>query len=295
MSRKRRYDEPFNSRKDSRKRHYVQSKENDPLRGSHDYDKFAGASVEDREKSPIIGLRKANCFMKKLLSDTYMPKTKSVLDIACGQGGCLPRFSKCRNLETYVGFDISADRVQEAKRRETDLKTGWKKAEIFQADFLDVQSWKSKLGNQKFDWINMQFSVHYFMTRASQVREWMDAITAVMNPRARLIMTFVDWDYVLRHKRMNTSNSIYSMTGNKEQDACWYKYNFKLHGCVDSDEFAVDVDLLLRWFKNRGKGLSFITQKHFRDYSHVRSKLSRDEQDVFDLYTCVVLEKPSDV
>lgn len=87
--------------------------------------------MDKRQESPIIGLKSFNNWVKSVLISKFAaPALQSsptppsrrgagrgkVLDMGCGKGGDLQKWSKARCAE-YVGVDIASQSVDQAYRR----------------------------------------------------------------------------------------------------------------------------------------------------------------------------------
>ncbi|URE25821.1 mRNA cap guanine-N7 methyltransferase [Musa troglodytarum] len=70
------------------------------------YSARSNQTLEEREASPIIHLKKLNNWIKSVLIQLYAHPKDAVLDIACGKGGDLIKWDKAR-IGYYVGVDIA--------------------------------------------------------------------------------------------------------------------------------------------------------------------------------------------
>lgn len=66
------------------------------------YDGRAGTTREQRISSKILALRKFQNWVKATLINTYAEKGAAVLDLACGKGGDLMKWSKVE-ISKYYG------------------------------------------------------------------------------------------------------------------------------------------------------------------------------------------------
>ncbi|KAA3486773.1 mRNA cap guanine-N7 methyltransferase 1 isoform X2 [Gossypium australe] len=70
------------------------------------YSARTNQTLEEREASPIIHLKKLNNWIKSVLIQLYARRGDAVLDLACGKGGDLIKWDKAK-VGYYVGIDIA--------------------------------------------------------------------------------------------------------------------------------------------------------------------------------------------
>ncbi|PWZ53497.1 mRNA cap guanine-N7 methyltransferase 1 [Zea mays] len=70
------------------------------------YSARSNQTLEERENSPIIHLKKLNNWIKSVLVQLYARPGDCVLDLACGKGGDLIKWDKAK-VGYYVGVDIA--------------------------------------------------------------------------------------------------------------------------------------------------------------------------------------------
>ena len=63
-------------------------------------------TLEEREASPIIHLKKLSSWIKSVLIQLYARRGDAVLDLARGKGGDLIKWDKAK-IGYYVGIDIA--------------------------------------------------------------------------------------------------------------------------------------------------------------------------------------------
>ncbi|KAJ0102987.1 hypothetical protein Patl1_04465 [Pistacia atlantica] len=74
------------------------------------YSARTNQTLEEREASPIIHLKKLNNWIKSVLVQLYARRGDAVLDLACGKGGDLIKWDKAK-IGYYVGIDIAEGSV----------------------------------------------------------------------------------------------------------------------------------------------------------------------------------------
>ncbi|XP_058189575.1 mRNA cap guanine-N7 methyltransferase 1-like [Rhododendron vialii] len=80
------------------------------------YSARTNQTLEEREASPIIHLKKLNNWIKSVLIQLYAHRGDTVLDLACGKGGDLIKWDKA-NIGYYVGIDIAEGSIEDCRTR----------------------------------------------------------------------------------------------------------------------------------------------------------------------------------
>ncbi|KAJ4982100.1 hypothetical protein NE237_032937 [Protea cynaroides] len=80
------------------------------------YSARTNQTLEDREASPIIHLKKLNNWIKSVLIQLYARRGDFVLDLACGKGGDLIKWDKVK-VGYYVGIDIAEGSIEDCRTR----------------------------------------------------------------------------------------------------------------------------------------------------------------------------------
>lgn len=80
------------------------------------YSRRTNQTLEEREASPIIHLKKLNNWIKSVLVQLYARRGDVVLDLACGKGGDLIKWDKAK-IGYYVGIDIAEGSIEDCRTR----------------------------------------------------------------------------------------------------------------------------------------------------------------------------------
>ena len=125
------------------------------------YNKIQAVKPEARGQSRIINLRNFNNWLKGVLITEFCGRARAttVLDLACGKGGDLPKWKRTP-IKKLVGIDIASLSIEEAKSRYELM------APKFDASYhvLDAfhKDWSEVIPEgQTFDVISCQFAYHY--------------------------------------------------------------------------------------------------------------------------------------
>ncbi|KAJ1749796.1 mRNA cap guanine-N7 methyltransferase [Coemansia sp. RSA 1821] len=102
------------------------------------YNQRRELGVEGRMHTKITGLRLFNNWIKSLLIRQYAFAGSRVLDLGCGKGGDLRKWS-IAGIAEYVGMDIAQVSVQQAQRRFADMQNPRFKACFFAQDCYAVE------------------------------------------------------------------------------------------------------------------------------------------------------------
>ena len=108
----------------------------------------------ERDFSPIFQLKAFNNYIKSILIRTFVKKDGyRILDICCGKGGDLLKYSRLRISEFY-GLDVAGVSIEQAKER---FDSGHFR---FKATFQEVDCFSEDLTFSLFDLVSAQFSLH---------------------------------------------------------------------------------------------------------------------------------------
>ncbi|KAF2545915.1 hypothetical protein F2Q70_00022803 [Brassica cretica] len=134
------------------------------------YSRRTNQTLEEREASPIIHLKKLNNWIKSVLIQLYARPDDAVLDLACGKGGDLIKWDKAR-IGYYVGIDIAEGSIEDCRTRyngDADHHQRRKKfsfpSRLLCGDCFEVELDKILEEDAPFDICSCQFAMHYSWT-----------------------------------------------------------------------------------------------------------------------------------
>ena len=90
-------------------------------------------------QGPAIQLKKFHNDVKRELIKSYAGRARRVLDLACGRGGDLHKWTDA-GIKHVVGVDLSPKEIEEAKRRFRELRGKPLAADFLQSDALGLSS-----------------------------------------------------------------------------------------------------------------------------------------------------------
>ena len=124
--------------------------------------------------------------------DIYDPETSfNVLDIGCGKGGDLQKWSKAR-VNHFVGVDIAATSVEQAKERYHSRRNNFS-ANFFAADCTKADLETLHEDNRvTFDIVSCQFAFHYCFESLEQADCMLRNIAKRLRPGGFFIGTTTD-------------------------------------------------------------------------------------------------------
>ncbi|KAK9089585.1 hypothetical protein Scep_028667 [Stephania cephalantha] len=243
------------------------------------YSSRTNQTLEEREASPIIHLKKLNNWIKSVLIRIYARRGDAVLDLACGKGGDLIKWDKAK-IGYYVGIDIAEGSVQLDRVLEDDAP---------------------------FDICSCQFAMHYSWSTEARARRALANVSALLRPGGTFIGTMPDANVIIRKLReaegLVFGNSVYWIRFDEEhadKDA------------VDCPEWIVpfhvfkslaeEYDLELIFVKNAHEFVDeYLKKPEYADLmrrlgalgdgNQDQSTLSQDEWEVAYLYLSFVLRK----
>jgi mRNA (guanine-N7-)-methyltransferase len=193
----------------------VAAKPLDPVRDH--YNERPETDVKLRTMSPIIKLRSFNNFIKSALIQAYGFHKSVVLDIGCGKGGDLLKWSKNRT-KGYIGIDIADVSISQARERYDNLKH-----KSFWADFCVGDAYGDTVENIvhpdafPVDIVSIQFSMHYAYENEERARMMISNVSRALKRGGRFLGTIPNSDMIksridnLAPGQSGWGNSIYSV------------------------------------------------------------------------------------
>nr|XP_025604975.1 mRNA cap guanine-N7 methyltransferase 1 isoform X3 [Arachis hypogaea] len=260
------------------------------------YSARSNQTLEEREASPIIHLKKLNNWIKSVLIQLYAHQGDAVLDLACGKGGDLIKWDKAK-IGYYVGIDIAEGSVR-----------------------LD----KVLVDDAPFDICSCQFALHYSWSTEARARQALANVSALLRPGGIFIGTMPDANVIIKKLReaegLAFGNSVYWVRFDevfsdkkfKSSSPFGIKYTFHLEDAVDCPEWIVpfhvfkslaeEYDFELIFAKNSHEFVhEYLKKPEFvelmqrlgalGDGNQDKSTLSADEWEAAYLYMSFVLRK----
>lgn len=267
------------------------------------YNARPDVGVSQRQESPIIGLKSFNNWVKSVLitrfahpalvespaspmeaepmrgrgagGGTGMLRGR-VLDMGCGKGGDLTKWSKAKVRE-YVGVDIAAISVDQARLRHAQTRSGPR----FAASFFPLDCYANRLRDglppgllvRPFDVVSMQFCMHYAFESEEKARCMLDNVSAHLRSGGRFIGTIPNATQLLGHldalpkdaSELTFGNSVYKIRfETREQRPLFgFRYWFYLQDAVDDvPEYVVQWDNFVKLAAEYGLKLVYKEEFH---------------------------------
>ncbi|RWR73863.1 mRNA guanine-N7-methyltransferase domain-containing protein [Cinnamomum micranthum f. kanehirae] len=294
------------------------------------YSKRTNQTLEEREASPIIHLKKLNNWIKSVLIQLYARRGDAVLDLACGKGGDLIKWDKAK-VGYYVGVDIAEGSIEDCRTRyngDADQNPRRKRftfpARLICGDCYEVHLDKVLEDDAPFDICSCQFALHYSWSTEARARRALANVSALLRPGGTFIGTMPDANVIIKKLReaegLSFGNSVYWICFDEEyaqkrfksSSPYGIKYKFHLEDAVDCPEWIVpfhvfkslaeEYDLELVFVKNSHEFVAeYLKKPEFAelmrrlgalgDGNLDHSTLSQDEWEVAYLYLSFVLRK----
>lgn len=241
--------------------------------------KYSMLSKKSRELLPTFPLRAFNNWVKAVLISRTLAHNKYnfVLDLCCGKGGDIGKYSKEGNVSHYIGVDVSQDSVYEAKRRFSTINM---KGTVLCGDLLEKNTWDvvlKNIANRLVDVVYMQFAIHYFFESKLTLCFLLSNIASVLRPDGLFVVTTVNSKSVVSCLKNNLTFKGLSFTLSRtdlkrEEGSEWpcqnefgQKYMFTLPGCVEGvQEYLVPIPTLT--LLAREQGLRLIEMNSFQSF-----------------------------
>lgn len=294
------------------------------------YSARTNQTLEEREASPIIHLKKLNNWIKSVLIQLYARRGDAVLDLACGKGGDLIKWDKA-NVGYYVGIDIAEGSIEDCRTRyngDADQHQRRKKfsfpARLLCGDCFEVPLDEVLVDDAPFDVVSCQFAMHYSWSTEARARRALANVSALLRPGGIFIGTMPDANVIIKKLReaegLVFGNSVYWVRFDDDFAAKRFRasrpfgiqYTFHLEDAVDCPEWIVpfhifkamaeEYDLELVFVKNNHEFVDeYLKKEEFielmrrlgalGDGNQNQSTLTQDEWEVAHLYLAFVLRK----
>ncbi|CAK7338316.1 unnamed protein product [Dovyalis caffra] len=294
------------------------------------YSARTNQTLEEREASPIIHLKKLNNWIKSVLVQQYTSRGDAVLDLACGKGGDLIKWDKAK-AGYYVGIDIAEGSMEDCRTRyngDADHHQRRKKftfpARLICGDCFELRLDEVLADDAPFDIVSCQFALHYSWSTEARARRALANISALLRPGGIFIGTMPDANVIIKKLReaegLIFGNSVYwirfdeefSQKKFKSSSPFGIKYNFHLEDAVDCPEWIVPINVFKSLAEEYDFELVFVKNNHEFVHENMKkpenvelmrrlgalgdgnqdlSTLSPDEWEVAYLYLAFVLKK----
>ncbi|KZT09419.1 uncharacterized protein LAESUDRAFT_722386 [Laetiporus sulphureus 93-53] len=236
------------------------------------YNARPDVGVSQRQESPIIGLKSFNNWVKSVLitrfahpalvadSEARGSLRGRVLDIGCGKGGDLTKWSKAR-IREYVGIDIAAISVEQARLRHMSLRGGPR----FAASFFALDCYEHDLHDglppallaRPFDVVSMQFCMHYAFESEKKARCMLKNVADNLRSGGIFIGTIPDSTQLMDRldslppnaEELSWGNSVYKVRfeDRAHRPLFGHRYWFFLRDAVDDvPEYVVQWDNFIK-------------------------------------------------
>lgn len=227
--------------------------------------------VVQRMKSPIIGLKSFNNWVKSVLitrfahpvlsvsvlisSGRTSPARGKVLEVGCGKGGDLTKWQKA-NIRALVGVDIAEVSIAQARQRWETMRPP-----RFAASFAALDCYTQPLSNafppeelaQPFDVVSMQFCMHYAFETVEKARRMLQNVTEWLRKGGVFLGTIPNAEQLLERlddlpesaTDLSFGNSVYNIRFEDRNSRSVYghRYHFWLKDAIDNvPEYIVHWD-----------------------------------------------------
>ncbi|KAK8489451.1 hypothetical protein V6N12_025299 [Hibiscus sabdariffa] len=274
-------------------------------------------TLEEREASPIIHLKKLNNWIKSVLIQLYARRGDAVLDLACGKGGDLIKWDKAKIEDCRTRYNGDADHHQRRKKFTFP-------ARLICGDCFEARLDRVLANDGPFDICSCQFAMHYSWSTEARARRALANVSALLRPGGTFIGTMPDANVIIKKLRqvegMAFGNGVYWIKFDEEfsdkkfksSSPFGIKYKFHLEDAVDCPEWIVPFHLFKSLAEEYDLELVFVKNSHefvheymkkpehielmrrlgaLGDGNQDQSTLSPDEWEVAYLYLTFVLKK----
>ncbi|KAI0244210.1 mRNA cap guanine-N7 methyltransferase [Massospora cicadina] len=219
------------------------------------YNQRPEVGVKKRKESSIYRMKSFNNWVKSVLIRNHVKAGDKVLDLGCGKGGDLLKYSKSK-ISFLFGADIASVSINQAKERHKAIKF-----DKFEADFLVHDCFGKPIKehlpeNFVADAVSMQFCMHYAFESEEKVRMMLRNVSENLKSGGVLYATVPNSNWIVKKLRASSDlkfgNSIYSIKFESRDKfpIFGHKYWFCLEDAIDDcPEYLVHFPTLERLAK----------------------------------------------
>eukprot|EP00761_Pharyngomonas_kirbyi_P002018 gb/GECH01002022.1/.p1 GENE.gb/GECH01002022.1/~~gb/GECH01002022.1/.p1 ORF type:complete len:355 (+),score=92.51 gb/GECH01002022.1/:1-1065(+) len=201
-------------------------------------------TYETRNESEIIGLRKFNNWVKSVLIQSYVTYGAHVLDLCCGKGGDLKKYS-IAEISRYVGADVAKKSLVDAVDRYSSMNSVQFESKFIWTDCSKYDIVRALDDNEWFDVVSCQFSLHYTFESEAAAQMLFRNASVRLVPGGAFIVTTLDAEVLVKKLREQGNennefgNDIYRVKFDKKrfpksEGAFGHRYQFFLEDAISN-------------------------------------------------------------
>ena len=150
-----------------------------------------GQSLAERASGPLYALKRYHNAVKLDLLRQYAPRGGRLLDVGCGRGGDIRKWSHLRRV---VAVDVCAEEIVEARRRLAAAPPRGAVVDFRVADF--ATDYRAEV--EPFDAASCMFALHYFFESEATLHACLRNVASSLRPGGVFVGCMPDGDAVLR-------------------------------------------------------------------------------------------------
>ena len=253
-------------------------------------------------------VRKFHNDVKSCLLNEYTKKFArcNILDLACGRGGDIHKWMKCKNINNVLAIDNDYESITEANNRLSNIKNLNTNIDFLHSDISSkiisskIINYKKKIFGNKyyynFDIITCFFAIQYFFENNEEIKNMIQLIDNNLKPGGYFIGIAPNEQNILNlisqdnnKKTYDSENLKISVIGNKCNFWVNLGNNSYFEQFGESHEYLVNIPHLKDLCKE--KGLECIRCQDFEEIG-IPENIIGDHKNFSKLYTSWVFYKP---
>jgi mRNA (guanine-N7-)-methyltransferase len=146
----------------------------------------------------------------------------NVMDLACGRGGDIKKFTSETKVGAYLGIDISGEQIKECIER-TKENRSILSSSFHHGDAGDGK-WQAGYPVASYDLAWCMFAFHYFCDTEIHCRNFLEAVACLLKPHGKFVLTFPN-PFAIHHQLSSAMEDVVKAEAEGKEPICSVRYH----------------------------------------------------------------------